>query len=413
MLAIAASKNWTIETSDVKSAFLQGRSLDRQVIIKPPKEANVEKGKLWELKVALYGLDDASLQFFFKCKEILIKLGCVQSTFDPAFFMKYDEKNQLIGLVGLHVDDFIHAGSREFKETVSNKLELNFKMGKTEQKKFKYVGYEIEQDQRGVKISQQEYADNLEIFDVNPKTAKDQDRDLTPEERSILRKVAGQIGWLARETRPDLAFAQVEMSTKFVKGKVRDLIQASKVTRRVKQSQSHILIKKLGPIKFWYIELSTDASLSNLNESVHSTGAYVILLCNESGDCVPISWRTGKIKRIVDSTLECECLSLADGLKQGIFVRELLEEILRLEEKSLPLKAIVDNKSTVDAIHSTAPVEDKKLRRDVAMIKQMLNSGEVTSVSWCPGKDQLADPMTKRTAAAFNLMTVFQTGTRK
>ena len=104
-----------------------------------------------------------------------------------------------------------------------------------------------------------------------------------------MRKIAGQIGWLARETRPDLAFAQVEMSTKFVKGKVRDLIQASKVTRRVKQSQSHILIKKLGPVKFWYVELSTDASLSNLNESVHSTGAYVILLCNESGDCVPIS----------------------------------------------------------------------------------------------------------------------------
>ena len=63
MLAIAASKNWTNETSDVKSAFLQGKSLDRQVIIKPPKEANIEKGKLWELQVVLYGLDCSNFIF--------------------------------------------------------------------------------------------------------------------------------------------------------------------------------------------------------------------------------------------------------------------------------------------------------------------------------------------------------------
>ena len=35
VLAICASENWTLETSDVKSAFLQGDILDRDVIIKP------------------------------------------------------------------------------------------------------------------------------------------------------------------------------------------------------------------------------------------------------------------------------------------------------------------------------------------------------------------------------------------
>ena len=114
----------------------------------------------------------------------------------------------------------------------------------------------------------------------------------------------------------------------------------------------------------------------------------------------------------MDSTLECECLSLVDGLKQAVYVREVIEEIYKLDEKSIPVRAIVDNKSTVDAVHSTAPVEDKKLRRDVSIIKQMLNRNEVASVSWCPGKEQLADPMTKRTAPAFRLMSVFQSGRR-
>ena len=68
-LTIIAAQGWEVETSDVKSAFLQGKKLDRLVTVKPPKEANLPKGKLWQLEVALYGLNDASLQFFFKCKE--------------------------------------------------------------------------------------------------------------------------------------------------------------------------------------------------------------------------------------------------------------------------------------------------------------------------------------------------------
>ena len=34
------------------------------------------------------------------------------------------------------------------------------------------------------------------------------------------------------------------------------------------------------------------------------------------------------------------------------------------------------------------------LRRDIGIIKQMLNEGDVTLLAWCQGKDQLADVMT-------------------
>ena len=35
---VAASMKWNIKTSDVKSAFLQGMSLDRDVFVRPPKK---------------------------------------------------------------------------------------------------------------------------------------------------------------------------------------------------------------------------------------------------------------------------------------------------------------------------------------------------------------------------------------
>ena len=136
------------------------------------------------------------------------------------------------------------------------------------------------------------------------------------------------------------------------------------------------------------------------------------MLKNDKGDCALLLWSANKIKRIVDSTLEAECLSLLSGLKEAIYLREVIEEIFNLKDKEIPVKAIVDNKSTVEAIHSTAPVEDKKLRRDVARIKQMMNLKEIRSVSWCPGKEQLADCMTKRTASSFNLMQVLKSGRR-
>ena len=88
-------------------------------------------------------------------------------------------------------------------------------------------------------------------------------------------------------------------------------------------------------------------------------------------------------------------------------------EIYGLKDKTVTVKGIVNNKGTVDAIHSTSSVKDRKLRRDVGAIKQMLSEGEVSGVVWCPGKDQLADSMTKKGAPAWDLMEVFQTGKRK
>ncbi|MCP3661064.1 MAG: hypothetical protein GY696_00990 [Gammaproteobacteria bacterium] len=61
LLAIAAAKGWPIETVDIKSAFLQGSDLTRQVYVKPPKEVN-QPDKLWLLIKCLYGLRDASCQ---------------------------------------------------------------------------------------------------------------------------------------------------------------------------------------------------------------------------------------------------------------------------------------------------------------------------------------------------------------
>ena len=85
-LAISSINNWTIKTTDIKSAFLQGREIRRDVYVKPPKEGDTAKGIIWKLKHGLYGLKDGARQFYLSVKEELLRLGCKMCDIDPAMF---------------------------------------------------------------------------------------------------------------------------------------------------------------------------------------------------------------------------------------------------------------------------------------------------------------------------------------
>ena len=54
-LSIAANEQFDLISADIKSAFLQGKSLDRKVFVIPPPEAK-QDGKLWLLENLLMDL---------------------------------------------------------------------------------------------------------------------------------------------------------------------------------------------------------------------------------------------------------------------------------------------------------------------------------------------------------------------
>ena len=116
------------------------------------------------------------------------------SSIDPGLFLKFNSEGQLDGFLITHVDDFLHAGSSEFEKSVVEKLQIIFMMGKTEEKKFKYVGMDIEQTEKGINVSQQDYADKIPVYSLRPERAKESEDDLTEEEKTQLRQMAGQIG---------------------------------------------------------------------------------------------------------------------------------------------------------------------------------------------------------------------------
>ena len=251
-----------------------------------------------------------------------------------------------------------------------------------------------------------------ELEYVNQNRASQKHGELNQTEQSLLRSQVGRINWAVQGSRPDLGFEMIELSTKLKKGSVSDLQRANKAIKRLKdeQNSNQIVFPCLGDLEQCKIMVFSDASHANLSDGVSSVGAHVVLLVGSDRNCCPLAWQANKIKRVVRSTIAAEALSLQEGLENGFYLRTLLEELLALPAYTIQLEAYVDNRSVIEAIHSTKLVDDKRLRLDISAMKESLNLGQVHSVRWCPSEFQIANCMTKRGASGHHLLSVMQIG---
>ena len=111
VLAIIASKGWKCRMLDVKTAFLQGEQLDRNVYIKLPKEA--ETTSVWKLRKCVYGLNVASWYWYNCVTEELTKIGLEKSKYDKALFY-WRQQGRCEGVLAIHVNDFLYGRSVKF-----------------------------------------------------------------------------------------------------------------------------------------------------------------------------------------------------------------------------------------------------------------------------------------------------------
>ena len=81
VLALIAPNEWKVKLIDVKTAFLQGKKIERKFYVRPPKEANTIN--LWEFQKCVYGLADTSRYWYFRVIQKLLNLGAKLSSADP------------------------------------------------------------------------------------------------------------------------------------------------------------------------------------------------------------------------------------------------------------------------------------------------------------------------------------------
>ena len=110
LLAIAANKNWLLHQLDINNVFLHG-DLHEEVYMLPRDGFTASANLVCKLIKSLYGLKQASRQWFSKLVGELKDRGFTQSKNDYSLFIKKGKHHTTIAAV--YVDEVILTGSNE------------------------------------------------------------------------------------------------------------------------------------------------------------------------------------------------------------------------------------------------------------------------------------------------------------
>ena len=402
ILATIANMEWQLKSTDVSSAFLQGCDLNRTVFMRPPKEFSIP-GKTWLLKKPVYGLADSSRLWWQKLQGKLLELGACEMTGDKAFFY-YHSEGKLQGVIAVHVDDLLYAGTEKFEEKIMSPLMDFFNISKTDEDSFVFCGMKISQSSdKSITVSQLDYASNIEeIPDYTHMT--------DPEKLTLLKSIAGQIMYLSL-TRPDLVF---EASDLLRSGRTNDerLLLAKQLMKKVKDGKGEIKFKKLGNPENFELIVHSDASYNNIKSNKVSTGGYVVILKGGNGNCAPISWSSKPIVRVTRSTMAAEARALENAADHSVLYSRQLRELYtgKRTKVGITVSCFTDSNVLHDAIVSTRQIEEKALVHLIYGLKDKLKWGEIKRISWVSTKKMLADGLTKKGIDMNGLMNMISEG---
>ncbi|CAM8951943.1 unnamed protein product [Rhodiola kirilowii] len=371
LLAIAASKGWPLYQLDVNNAFLHG-ILDEEVYMNLPPgyyKSDKAKGRVCRLHKSLYGLKQASRQWFSKFSEALIQYGFLSSLNDYSLFTLHKGKDYVALLV--YVDDIIITGtSQSLIKSIKQFIDSKFKIKDLGTLRY-FLGLEVDRSDSGIFINQRNYALEL-IKDAGLLGCKPSSLPMDTKHKLSLstssplsdptkyRRLVGQLIYLT-VTRPDLAYA-VHVLSQFMHTPREDHLKAAhKVLRYL----------KLAPAQGLFYPANQQLILK----------AY----CDADWGACPITRRS--------VTAEAEYRAMAQVSCELVWLTRLLTDFQ--VTVPLPIALHCDNNA---ALHiSRNPVfheRTKHVELDCHVVRQHVSSGFLAP-EYIPSAAQLADLFTK------------------
>ena len=335
IMALVAHYDLELHQMDVKTAFLNG-NLEEEVYMDQPEGFSV-KGKehmVCKLKRSIYGLKQASRQWYLKFNDTITSFGFKENAVDRCIYMKISG-SKFIFLV-LYVDDILLATNdlgllHETKKFLSRNFEMKDLGAATY-----VIGIEIFRDrsQGLLGLSQKAYINKvLERFKMDKCSAgivpiqkgdkfslmQCPKNELEREQMNNIpyASIVGSLMYAQTCTRPDISFA-VSMLGRYQSNPGLDHWKAAKKVLRYLQGTKDYMLTYRKSDNLETIGYS-DSDFAGCVDSRKSTFGYLFLLAGGA-----ISWKSAKQSVIAASTMEAEFVACFEATIQGLWLRNFI-----------------------------------------------------------------------------------------
>ena len=406
IMALVAHFDMELHQMDVKTAFLNGDVNEEVYMMQPEGFVANDSGKLvCRLKKSIYGLKQASRQWYLKFHSVVASYGFVENKVYQCIYCKVSGR-KFIFLI-LYVDDILLASSdlgllHETKRMLSN----NFDMKDLGEASF-VLGIEIHRNRscRLLGLSQRIYVDRiLERFNMQQckpgiaRVCKGDKLSLSQCPHSDIEKAQmknvpyasalGSIMYAQVCTRPDIAFA-TGLLGRYQSNPGHDhWVVAKKVMRYLKRTKDYMLIYK--HVQDLQLVGYSDSDFAGCQDEKKSTTGYIFKLAGGA-----VSWKSEKQKSIASSTMQAEFVACFSATTQAIWLQNLIKELTVFDFVDRPIQLYCDNNSAVLFINNNRGLKGSKhMEVKYLTIKEKVQNGDV-AVEHISTVDMIADPLTK------------------
>lgn len=406
VMALVAHFDLELHQMDVKTAFLNG-DLHENVYMTQP-EGFISEGQehlVCKLKKSIYGLKQASRQWYLKFDEVMKKNDFIRNQVDQCIYLKMSGRNFII--LVLYVDDILLASSNiDLLHESKRLLSRHFDMKDLGEASY-VIGIEIRRDrsQGTLGLSQKAYIErvlgryNMQQCSLSvapvvkgdvfgsfqcPKTETERDQmKLIP-----YASVVGSLMYAQVCTRPDIAYITGMLGRYQSNPGLDHWKAAKKVLRYLQGTKDHKLVYKRSD-NLEVIGYS-DSDFAKCKDDKKSTSGYIFML---SGG--PISWSSHKQKLTTTSTMMAEYVAVYNATCHGMLLRNLIKGLMIVNSVERPLKIYCDNSAAVSfSNNNSSSGAGLYLDTKYLFVRERVEENKLC-IEPIGTENMLADPMTK------------------
>ena len=338
LAALATHNDWHVHQLDVKTAFLHG-TVEEELYIAAPEGYPVPPGSSLRLNKSLYGLKQASRNWWKKLDALLVSLGGVASQADPCLYTIRRGGKVLYVLV--YVDDCqLVSGDLELLMSVKQDLLNTFTMTDLGEST-RFLGIDITRD-RAAGTTRLSQAASITALAEAYGQVDSKPRHVPLPPGTVLQKadpaggtggavgafpmaeLVGSLNYIAQTTRPDIAYAVGALGRHTAAPTSEHWRAALHVLSYLYTTRDAGITYHRAPsagTRFTVTGLC-DADYGGDAGSRKSTTGYVF-----SGAGGAITWSSKLQPTVAASTTEAEYMAAAAAAKEGLWLRKALYDI--------------------------------------------------------------------------------------